>query len=35
LTAKVIFLSLNPGYIERVNRDATKVIEQIPEIKGT
>jgi len=34
LTAKVIFLSLNPGYIERVNRDATKVIEQIPEIKN-
>lgn len=32
LTAKVVFLSLNPGYVERLNKDLAKVFEQIPNL---
>lgn len=32
LTAKVVFLSLNPGYVKRLNKDLAKVFEQIPNL---
>ena len=32
LTARVVFLSLNPGYVEHSNRDLAKVFEQVPNL---
>ena len=32
LTAKVVFLSLNPGYVEHSNRDLAKVFERITDL---
>jgi len=32
LKAKVVFLSLNPGYVKRLNKDLAKVFERIPNL---